>query len=79
MVGILHKICFKIWMQGKWAEEWTKSIYVAIHKHGVKNQCSNYKTIVLINHDSDLTLNLKKPEMLHLFSDISKVTDFMKG
>ncbi|KAL4112804.1 hypothetical protein QTP88_016533 [Uroleucon formosanum] len=55
-VDIIHKICSKIWTTGEWPKEWCESIYIPIHKKGDKENCNNYRTIVLIPHTSKIIL-----------------------
>jgi len=46
----LHAICNQIWKEGSIPEEWTKSVIVTIPKKEDLSQCSNYRTIGLLNH-----------------------------
>ncbi|CAM4876466.1 unnamed protein product [Rotaria socialis] len=46
----IHKLCNKVWHEGTIPEEWGKSILVPIPKKGDLSNCSNYRTISLINH-----------------------------
>ena len=44
------KLCNKAWEEGAIPEEWDKSMLVSIPKKGDLSDCSNYRTISLINH-----------------------------
>lgn len=55
-IEILHKICNKVWTQGEWPENWVKSVCIPLHKKGAKDECSNYRTIALINHANKVLL-----------------------
>lgn len=57
-VELLHRICQMIWDTDTWPDDWTKSIYVPIHKKGPKDICDNYRTIALISHASKVMLNI---------------------
>jgi hypothetical protein len=46
----IHKLCNKAWDEGTIPGEWGKSILVPIPKKGDLSECSNYRTISLINH-----------------------------
>jgi len=46
----IHKICEKAGQEGKIPEEWKRSILVTIPKKGDLTECSNYRTIALMNH-----------------------------
>ena len=52
----IHKICNKAWHEGTIPEEWGKSILVPIPKKGDLSNCSNYRTISLINHTGKVLL-----------------------
>src|SRR6218665_711996 len=51
MTEEIHKLCRQAWREGKIPEEWTKTILVTIPKKGDLMECSNYRTIALLNHD----------------------------
>lgn len=57
-VLVLLEICEKIWTTCQWPSDWTKSIYIPLHKKGSKQQCANYRTISLISHGSKIMLNI---------------------
>ena len=50
MVKQLYSICNHVWQNEKIPEEWTKSIIVTLPKKGDLTDCSNYRTLSLINH-----------------------------
>ena len=52
----IHKLCNKAWHEGTIPEEWGKSILVPIPKKGDLSNCSNYRTISLINHTGKVLL-----------------------
>ncbi|CAM4940035.1 unnamed protein product [Rotaria socialis] len=52
----IHKFCNKAWHKGTTPEEWGKSILVPIPKKGDLSNCSNYRTISLINHTGKVLL-----------------------
>ena len=52
----IHKLCNKAWHEGTIPEEWGKSILVSIPKKGDLSNCSNYRTISLINHTGKVLL-----------------------
>ena len=56
------KLCNKAWDEGTIPEEWSKSILVSLLKKGDLSNCSNYRTISLINHTGKvfLTVLLKR-------------------
>ena len=52
----IHILCNKAWHEGTIPEEWGKSILVPIPKKGDLSNCSNYRTISLINHTGKVLL-----------------------
>ena len=54
----IHKLCNKAWHEGTIPEEWGKSILVPIPKKGDLSNCSNYRTISLINHTGKVLLSV---------------------
>jgi Reverse transcriptase (RNA-dependent DNA polymerase)/Endonuclease-reverse transcriptase/Domain of unknown function (DUF6451) len=52
----IHMLCNKSWHEGTIPEEWAKSILVPIPKKGDLSNCSNYRTISLINHTGKVLL-----------------------
>ena len=52
----IHMLCNKAWREGTIPEEWGKSILIPIPKKGDLSNCSNYRTISLINHTGKVLL-----------------------
>ena len=53
-VQVLHLICQQIWKTQLWPQDWKRSVFIAIPKKGNAKECSNYCTIALISHVSDV-------------------------
>jgi len=49
-VDELHRICKQVWKEGRIPEGWAKSKIITIPKKGDLRECSNYRTISLLNH-----------------------------
>ena len=58
LVRQMHTLCNKAWKEGTIPEEWGKSILVPIPKKGDLSDCSNYRTISLINHTGKVLLTV---------------------
>ena len=54
----IHELCNRAWHEGTVPEEWSKSILVPIPKKGDLSECSNYRTISLINHTGKVFLTV---------------------
>ena len=53
-VKVLHSICQQIWKMQQWPQDWKRSVFIPIPKKGNAKECSNYHTIALISHASDV-------------------------
>src|SRR5207244_1991724 len=67
-VTVLTDLCNKIWVSGKWPNDWIKSTYIPIPKKGDSRDCNNYRTISLISHASKILLKVKlyRPDWNHM-------------
>ena len=57
-VKVLYSICQQIWKPQQWPQDWKRSVFIPIPKKGNAKECSNYRTIALISHDSKLMLKI---------------------
>ena len=57
-VKVLHSIFQQIWKTQQWPQDWKMSVFISIPKKGSAKECSNYQTIVLILHDSQVMLKI---------------------
>ena len=55
-VKVLNSICQKIWKTYQWPQDWKRSVFIPIPKKGNAKECSNYHTITLISHASEMVL-----------------------
>ena len=53
-VKVLHSICQQIWKTQQWPQDWKRPIFIPIRKKGNAKECSNYCTIALIPHTSNM-------------------------
>ena len=42
----------------QWPQDWKRSVFIPIPKKGNVKECSNYRTIALISHDSKVMLKI---------------------
>ena len=54
----LHSICQQIWKTQQWPQDWKRSVFIPIPKKGNAKQCSNYCTVALISHTSNVMLKI---------------------
>ena len=54
VVKVLHSICPQIWKTQQWPQDWKRSVFIPIPKKGNAKECSNYRTIALISHASNV-------------------------
>ena len=57
-VQVLHLIWQQIWKTQQWPQDLKRSVFVPIPKKGNAQVCSNYHTIALISHDSEVMLKI---------------------
>ena len=55
-VKVLHSTCQQIWKIQQWPQDWKRSVFIPIPKKGNAKECSNYHTIVLISHATEVIL-----------------------
>jgi len=55
-VKVLQSVCQQIWKTQQWPQDWKRSVFIPILKKGNAKECSNYHTIVLISHTSQVIL-----------------------
>ena len=55
---VLHSICQHIWNTQQWPQDWKRSVFIPIPKKGNAKECSKYRTIALISHDSKVILKI---------------------
>ena len=80
-VKVLHSICQQIWKTQQWPQDWKRSVFIPIPKKGNAKECSNYCTIALISHASDVMLKILQASLQqyvsHELPDVH--TGFRKG
>ena len=57
-VKVLYSICQQVWKTQKWPQDWERSVFIPIPKKGNTKECSNYCTIALISHASEVMLKI---------------------
>ena len=57
-VKMLHSRCQQIWKTLQWPKDWKRSVFIPIPKKGNDKECSNYRTIALISHASEVMLKI---------------------
>ena len=55
---VLHSICQQIWKTQQWPQDWKRSDFIPIPKKGNAKECSNYHTLALISHASQVMLKI---------------------
>ena len=53
-VKVLDSICQQIWKTQQWPQGWKRSVFIPIRKKGNVKECSNYHTIALTSHASEV-------------------------
>ena len=80
-VKVLHSICQQIWKTQQWPQDRKRSIFIPIPKKGNAKERSNYHTIALISHASNVMLKIVQARLQqyvnHELSDVQ--AGFRKG
>ena len=53
-VKVLQSICQQIWKTQQWPEDWKRSVFTPVLKKGTAKECSNFQTIALTSHGSNV-------------------------
>ena len=51
-------MCQQIWKTQQWTQDWKRSVFIPIPKKSNAKECSNYCTIALISHASEVMLKI---------------------
>ena len=80
-VKVLHSIYQQIWKTQQWPQDWKRSVFIPIPKKGNAKECSNYHTIALISHASEVMLKIVQARIQQYMNcELSDVQDgFRKG
>ena len=62
-VKVLHSICQEIWKTQQWPQDWKRSVFILIPMKGNAKECSNYHTVALISHASQVMLKILQPRL----------------
>ena len=57
-VKAVHSICQQVWKTQQWPQDWKMSVFIPVPKKGNAKDCSNYRTIALISHPSNILLKI---------------------
>ena len=81
MISALLNICNHIWINGKWPDNWTKSLVITLPKKGDLKVCNNYRTLSLISHPSKVLLRVILNRLKHQAKEkiAEEQAGFMKG
>ena len=74
---LMQIICNNIWQNEKIPDEWKKSIIITIPKSEDSTECNNHRTISLINHASNVILEIIKNRMKKFIE--SNLSEYQAG
>ena len=57
-VQVLHSICQQFWKSQQWPQDKKKAVFIPIPKKSNVKECSNYSTVVLISHISNIMIKI---------------------
>ena len=67
-VKVLHSICQQIWKTQQQLQNWKRSVITLIPKKGNARECSDYHTIALISHASNVMLKILQARLQQYMS-----------
>ena len=80
-VKVLHSTCQQVWKTQQQPQDWKRSVFIPVPKKGNAKECSNYCTIALISHTSEVMLKILQARlqqyMNHELPDVQD--EFRKG
>ena len=62
-VKVLHSICQQIWKTQQRSQDWKRSVFIPIPKTDNAKEGSNYLTIALISHASQVMFKILKARL----------------
>ena len=79
-VKVLHSICQQVWKTQQWPQDWKRSVFIPILKKGNAREFSNYCTITLISHASQVMLKIHARLQQYMNRELPDVqAGFRKG
>jgi hypothetical protein len=80
-ITTLTALCQQIWESNVWPQEWRRSLFLFLPLKGDLRLCSNYRTIALIPHASNIMLRIIRGRLAtYLEREISEEqAGFRKG
>ena len=58
LLEVLYSIRQQIWKTQQWPQDWKRSVFIPIPKKDSAKECSNYRTIAFISHESKVMLKI---------------------
>ena len=68
-VKVLHSICQQIWKTQQRPHDGKRSVFIPISKKGNAKECSNYRTIALISHASEVMLKILQARLYSTWTE----------
>ena len=57
-IKVPHSTRQQVWKTQQWPQDWKRSVFIPNPKKGNAKECSNYHTIALISHASNIMLKI---------------------
>ena len=67
-VKVLHSVCQQIWKPQQWPQDWKRSVFITSPKKRHAKECSNYCTISLLSHASNIMFKILQATLQHVLS-----------
>ena len=76
-VKVLQSVCQQIWKAHQWPQDWKRSVFIPVPKKGNAKEYSNYLTIALISHASQVMLKILQARLQQYMKQ--ELPDFQAG
>ena len=76
-VKVLHSMYQQIWKTQQWPQDWKRPVFILIPKKGNAKECSNYCTIAVISHASEVMFKTLQARLQYYMN--SELPDVQAG
>ena len=74
---MLCSICQQVWKTQQWPQDWKRSVFFPIPKKRNAKECSNYRTMALISHASEVMFKTLQARLQYYMN--SELPDVQAG
>ena len=72
-ISMLHQIADEIYQNGEWPKEMMESTFIPLPKKPKATDCSNFRTISIMNHSTKIVLRVIMNRMKKIIHEVSEM------